>query len=134
MSDWLAFVTLLVVHLGFAALLGAFARQARTLPNRVAIVLAVLAYFLSSFSLPLGWLPKLAVWVVSAGLFAFFAMWNSANIWLARLAWFYAGFAMVLILAWSALQGWVSPALSLGAAAGCAAVMAWRRGLNSATQ
>jgi hypothetical protein len=132
MSDWLAFVTLLVVHLGFAALLGAFARQAKSVPNRFAVVLAVFAYFLSSLVLPLAWLPKLAVWLLSAGLFVFFAKWNATGIWLARLAWFYAGFAMLLILAWSALQGWISPVLSLGAAAACAAVMAWRRGVNSA--
>lgn len=132
MSDGLAFVTLLVVHLGFAALLGAFARQAKSVPNRAAVLLAAFAYFLSSLALPLDWLPKLVVCILSVGLFAFFVKWNSASIWLARLAWFYAGFAMLLILAWSALQGWISPVLSLGAAAGCAAIMAWRRGVNSA--
>lgn len=132
MSDWLAFITLLVVQLGFAALLGAFARQAKSAPNRVGVMLAACAYFLSSLVLPVSWLPKVILWLVSAGLFTFFVSWNSTVSWLARLAWFYTGFAMLLILTWSAQPGWVSPVHGLGAAAGCAAILAWRRGVNSA--
>lgn len=132
-SETIALITLLVVHLGFAALLGAFTRQAKTFPNRIAIVAAALVYFVSSFTLPLTLLPKMAVWLISAALFAFFAKQDSAAIWQARLAWLYAGFAMCLILVWSAMQGWSSPVLSLGAAAAWAAVMAWRRGVGASS-
>src|SRR5690606_35279128 len=116
------------VHLGFAALLGAFARKAADLPSRSASFLAALAYFGSSLTLPLTLLPKAGLSLASAGLFAYFGRQQVPGAWQARLAWLYAGFSMLLIVVWSAAQGWFSPLASLGAAAGWAGVLAWRRG------
>ncbi|MCW5875659.1 MAG: hypothetical protein KIS85_02135 [Anaerolineales bacterium] len=130
-SDWIGVATLVVVHLGFAALLGAFARRAADLPGRSAAFLAALAYFGSSLSLPLALWPKAGLSLASAGLFAYFGRQHAPANWQARLAWLYAGFAMLLILGWSAAQGWFSPLASLGAAAGWAGVLAWRRGLSA---
>ena len=130
-SDSIANLALLVIHLGFAALLGAFTRHANSPTNRIAFFAAALAYFGSSLNLPLDPLPKLAVWLASIAIFAFFARALPGAAWQARLAWLYAGFAMLLIMVWSAAQGWVSPVISLGAAAAWAGVMAWRRGLDA---
>ncbi len=131
--NWLATLALVVIQVGFAALLGAFARQAHTLATRAAVFFSAVVFFLSSLSLPLTPLPKAAVLLVSVGLFAFFGRQATSPKWQARLAWLYAGFAMLLILVWSAAQGWLSPLLGLATAAGWAALLAARRGLNPTT-
>lgn len=130
MSQLIADLALLAIHLGFAALLGSFARQTRAWPYRLALIASAVTYFFSSLLLPLPLIPRLAVWFASFGLFAFFARQSKVTPWQARLAWLYAGLAMLLIMVWSALQGWVSPALSLGVAAAWAALLAWRRGFS----
>ncbi|MBX3048855.1 MAG: hypothetical protein KIT46_00970 [Anaerolineales bacterium] len=130
-SDWIGIAALVAVHLGFAALLGAFAGRAKDLSSSSASFLAALAYFGSSLSLPLALLPKAGLALASAGLFAYFGRRGIPGAWQARLAWLYAGFSMLLILLWSAAQGWFSPLASLGAAAGWAGVLAWRRGFTA---
>lgn len=121
---------LLAVHLGFVALFGVFARQAQTSTEKVLVTLGTLVYFGSSLWLPLSLVPRIVAWFVSAVLFAYFARRTFQASWTTRLAWLYARFAMLLILIWSAAQGWLSPTLALGAAAAWAFVLARRRGLS----
>ena len=129
-SDWIAILALLVVHLGFAALLGLFARQANSAADRALALVGALAYLGSSLGLPLLWLPRLGIWLASAALFAAFANLPLPRAWQSRLVWFYACLSMLLIVAWSLAQGWPSPAISLGITAGWAGVLAWRRGFQ----
>lgn len=128
--DWIAYLALVMIHLGFAALLGAFARQAKPFAERAAVFVAALAFFGSGLSLPLPLAARLAVTLASAGVFAYFGRVAEGAPWHARLAWIYASFAMLLILGWSATQGWFSPLVSLAVAAGWAAILAWRRGFT----
>ncbi|MEX2143890.1 MAG: hypothetical protein WD740_04790 [Anaerolineales bacterium] len=128
--DWLETLALLIVHLGFAALLGLFARQLKTRADRALAILGGLVYFGSSLGLPLLWSPKLGIWLASAALFAAFAKLTISAGWQARLIWLYAGVSMLLILAWSVTQGWPTPTISLGFAAAWAGLLAWRRGMQ----
>jgi hypothetical protein len=129
----IAYAALVMIHLGFAALLGAFARQAKPLGERVAVFLTALAFFGSGLSLPVPLVAKVTVTLISAVVSTYFGRQVKTSQWQARLAWIYAGFAMLLILGWSAAQGWFSPLVSLAAAAAVAAVLAWKRGLSSAS-
>lgn len=128
--NWIGDAALLTVHLGFAALLGVFARQAQSSTEKVLVTLGALVYFGSSLWLPLSLVPGIVAWFTSAVLFAYFARRTFQASWTTRLTWLYARFAMLLILVWSAAQGWLSPTLALGAAAAWAGVLAWRRGFS----
>lgn len=121
---------MLTVHLGLAALLGAFTRQAETPVERALLALGALLYFGSSLWLPLSSLPKVAGWLAAAALFTYFAKRPLPEALPARLAWLYASIAMLLILMWSATQSLLFPAITLGGTAAWASVLAWRRGLG----
>ena len=128
--DLIGILALLFVHLGFSALLGLFARQAKTASDWAMVLLAGLVYLGSSQGFPFGGLPRLGLLLASATLVAYVAKVPVPSAGSGRLAWSYAGFAMLLISIWSAAQGWFSPALALGAAAAWAGILAWRRGLG----
>jgi hypothetical protein len=126
--DWISLPALLAVQIGFAALLGAVLRNAHTVAQRVAALVAGLLFVVAGLVLPLGLAYKAGLWMFSAIAFAAFALRPFAFKWPRRFGWLYAGFAMLLILAWSAAQGSPLPLLLLGVAAGLAAALAWRRG------
>lgn len=133
LNNWIGIFALLAVHLGFAALLGAFARQARTYADKALTALGVLLYLGSSLWLPLSWLTKAVTWLASVVLFTYFVKRPLLASWPTRWVWSYAGIAMLLILIWSAAQSQLSPAIALSAAAAWAGILAWRRGLQAHT-
>jgi hypothetical protein len=126
-SQPFADIALILVQLGFAALLGFVARNSATWLHRVAFVLAALAYVASSLAIPLDWPINVAAGIASVAVFAVTAWRAKAGSFHPRVAWWYAGIAMLAIVSWSATQGWLSPVALLGIAAGCAAVLSWRR-------
>lgn len=130
--DSISLIALIAVQLGFAGLLGAKARQAKTIARVVLICLGALIFAVSILRLPLPTSPRIILWIASAVLFVYFFKPDILSGMQVKLAWFYAGGAMLLILAWSATQSWLAPVFSLGLAAGLAGMLAWRRGLRAA--
>lgn len=128
-SQSIADLALILVQLGFAVFLGLLARHAKAWPQRLAFTLAVLAYITSSLAMPLYWPVNAVTGVGSVLVFVLAMRLPSSTIWQFRVAWWYAGFAMLAILVWSATQGWLSPVFLLGLAAAFAAALSWRRGL-----
>ena len=130
-SESISLLALLSVHFGFAALLGTLVKRVQTLVEAGILSFLALIYIAATFTLPLqAWANSV---VLLAGLFV--AVLSAARIprplFQPRIGLFYAGFAMLLILLWSAVQGWQYLLITLGAAAGLAATLALRRGLNT---
>ncbi len=131
-SQSIADLALILVQLGFAALLGFSARYTNTWLQKIAFALAVLAYIASSLAVPLDW-PINAISGVASVLVFLLAAWQaSLSASRPRATWWYAAFAMLVIVSWSATQGWFLPVVLLGVAAACAAVLSWRRGFSAA--
>ncbi|MEX1071719.1 MAG: hypothetical protein WEC37_03745 [Anaerolineales bacterium] len=130
-SETISLVALLAVHFGFAALLGALMSRAVSLFHGSTLGVASFLYMTATFTLPLALWTKIIVLLISALLFALSAARTPKFLFHPRIGWLYAGLAMSLIFAWTATQGWQTPLLSLGAAAGLAATLAWRRGLGN---
>ncbi|HLD94839.1 MAG TPA: hypothetical protein VI703_11615 [Anaerolineales bacterium] len=132
-SDTISLLALLIVHFGFAGLLGRAASRVQTLVEGAFLVFFSILYLTATFALPM------PVWVNGLVLLASFivatlsASRASRNQLRPGLSWSYASFAMLLILLWSAVQGWQAPLLALGASAGLAALLALRRGLAIAS-
>lgn len=118
------------MHFGFAALLGALMTRALTLAHGSILGVASFLYMLASLTLPLAVWTKIIVLAVSLFLFTLSAARTPKFLFQPEIGWLYAAFAMGLVLLWTATQGWQIPLLSLGAAAGLAATLAWRRGLR----
>ena len=131
LSAWVSFAALLAVQMGFAALLGKFAQYAGQASQRLVLAISGLFYVAASSALPMEIIPKIAIWLASACIFAYFARPASRLLWPARFAWHYAALAMCLVLLWSVMQGWPLPFLGLGSAAAFAATLAWRRALHA---
>lgn len=130
LSDSISLLALLVVHFGFAALLGALVNRVRSLAETCLLVFLALLYLAATFTLPLPLWANALVLLAVVFLAALSASRVQRPLFQPRIGLFYAGFAMLLILLWSAVQGWQYPLLTLGAAAGIAATLAWRRGLQ----
>jgi hypothetical protein len=140
-SQSIADLALILLQLGFAAVLASFAHKANSWLHRVLFALALLIYIAASFVMPLAWPVNVISGVASvlAFTFAFLqpakAGWHpKANLPKANLpkaAWWYAGFAMLTIVSWSAAQGWFSPVIFLGVTAALAAGLSWRRGFSA---
>jgi hypothetical protein len=131
LSDWIAIFALIGLQLGFAALLGLVARLAQTKVDWALTMLGGLVYIASSLCLPLPWPLNAAVWLASAASFVLSTHLKFSPPWQARLMWLVAGSTMLLIFVWGVVQGWPSPAVTLGVAAAWAGVLAWRRGLQA---
>lgn len=129
-SESIALLALLVVHFGFAALLGALVSRVRTLAEGGFLAFLALLYLVATFTLPLPVWGNVLVLLGGFFLAALSASRFPRPLFQPRVGWFYTGFAMLLIFLWSAAQGWQYPLLTLGAAAGLAATMSWRRGLR----
>ncbi len=126
----ISLLALLTVHFGFAALLGALVSRVQTWIEGTVLAFLTLIYLAATFTLPL---PAWANFVVMLSSFFVAALAASRiprPVFQPRIGLFYAGFAMLLILLWSAVQGWQYPLITLGAAAGLAATLAWRRGIG----
>lgn len=128
-SDSISLLTLLVVHFGFAGLLGALLIRVRTLAEGSILAFLAVLYLAATFTLPMPAWANILVLLVSLFLAALSASRIPRKLFQPRIGWLYAGFAMLLILLWSTVQGWQYPLLSMGAAAGLAATLAWRRGM-----
>jgi hypothetical protein len=128
-SDSISLLTLLVIHFGFAGLLGAMAGRIRTVLESGVLAFLALVYLVATFTLPLPTWANVLVLMASLFLAALSASRFPRQLFQPRVGWLYAGFAMLLVLLWSTVQGWQYPVLTLGAAAGLAATLAWRRGL-----
>ena len=130
-SQSIADLALILLQLGFAAVLGSFAHKANTWLHRVLCAVALLAFLAASLVMPLGW-PINVISGVASVLALTIAFLQPARAgWHPRAAWWYAGFAMLTIVSWSALQGWFSPVILLGVAAAWAGVLSWRRGFSA---
>lgn len=129
-SESISLLALLVVHFGFAALLGALVNRVQWLAEGAVLAFLSLLYLMATFTLPL---PLWADFLVLLGSF-FLAALSASRIprplFQPRVGWFYAGLAMLLILFWSAAQGWQYPLLTLGAGAGLIGTFARGRGLG----
>lgn len=126
-SESISLLALLSVHLGFAALLGALVKRVQTLIEGVILSFLSLIYLVATFTLPLPVWANALVILASLFLAALAASRIPRSLFQPRVAWFYAGFAMLLILLWTTAQGWQYPLITLGALAGLAATLAWRR-------
>jgi hypothetical protein len=130
LAYWVGILALLLVHFGFAALLGGLIRQVKTPGGRVVATLGTLGYLGSGLTAPLDELPKLGFLLASLAVFVYQANGSISTVLPTRQLWLYAGMAMLLILMWTSTQGWDSPSVMLGAAAAWAGILAWRRGLG----
>ncbi len=130
--NWVSFSALLAIQFGFAALLGALVGQSRAILDRVPLAASALLYIGASVALPMDFVLKLFVWLVSALLFIGFLNIPVTFRSRPRFAWLYAVFAMVLVITWSAGQLVQPPLVALGAAAALAAGLAWRRSNTAA--
>lgn len=130
-SQSISLLALLVVHFGFAALLGALVRRVQSVSEGLVLTFLSLLYIAATFTLPLPVWANVIVVLGSLFLAALATSRIPKSLFQPRVGWFYAGAAMALILLWSAVQGWQYPLLTLGAAAGLAATLAWRRGLRA---
>lgn len=130
-SQSISLLALLVIHFGFAALLGALVRRVQSIPEGVVLTFLSFLYLAATFTLPLPVWANGIVVLSSIFLATLAASRIPKPLFQPRVGWFYAGIAMSLILLWSAVQGWQYPLLTLGAAAGLAATLAWRRGLRT---
>lgn len=132
-SDTISLLALLIIHFGFAGLLGRAASRVQTLVEGAFLAFFSILYLAAAFALPM------PVWANGLVLLASFivatlsASRSSRPLHQPGLSWSYASFAMFLILLWSAAQGWQYPLLALGASAGLAALLALRRGLAIAS-
>jgi hypothetical protein len=129
-SESISLLALLSVHFGFAALLGALMKRVQTLVEAGILCLLALIYIVATFTLPLPVWANSVVLVASLFVAALSATRIPRPLFQPRIGLFYAGFTMLLILLWSAVQGWQYPLITLGAAAGLAATLALRRGLS----
>jgi len=129
-SESISLLALLSVHFGFAALLGALMKRVQTLVEAGILSLLALIYIVATFTLPLPVWANSVVLVASLFVAALSATRIPRPLFQPRIGLFYAGFTMLLILLWSAVQGWQYPLITLGAAAGLAATLALRRGLS----
>jgi hypothetical protein len=132
---WISLAALMLVHLGFAALLGSLIFRLRAHaaePTDLFLILFGGVVFVgASLALPFGLGTRLLFWVASLctlGIFSFQLETMPSH---PALSWYYAAGAAGLILAWSLSQGWPLPTLSLGLSAALAAGLAWRRALGS---
>ena len=129
-SESISLLALLVVHFGFAALLGALVKRVHSLVEGSVLTFLALLYVAATFTLPMPAWANILVLLAGFFLAALSASRIPRPLFQPQVGWFYAGFAMLLILLWSAAQAWQYPLLTLGAAAGLAATLAWRRGLR----
>jgi len=129
-SESISLLALLSVHFGFAALLGALVKRVQTLAEGGILAFLSLIYLMATFTLPLPMWGNTLVLLVSLLLAGLSASRIPRSLFRPRVGWFYVGFAMLLILLWSAVQGWQYPVITLGAVAGLAATLAWKRGLS----
>jgi hypothetical protein len=132
-SQSIADLALILLQLGFAAVLGSFARKTNTWPHRAVFALALLIYIAASFVMPLAWPINVLSGVASVLAFAIAFLVPANAGWQPKAAWWYSGFAMLAIVSWCAVQGWFSPVILLGVTAALAAVLSWRRGFLEAS-
>lgn len=132
---WISLAALMLVHLGFAALLGSLIYRLRSHaaePTDLFLILFGGVVFIgASLALPFGIGTRLLFWIASLctlGIFSFQLEAMPSN---PALSWYYAAGASALILAWSLGQGWPLPTVGLGLGAALAAGLAWRRALDS---
>jgi hypothetical protein len=130
-SESISLLALLSVHFGFAALLGALVKRVQNLVEAGILSFLALIYIVATFTLPLQAWANSVVLLASLFVAALSAARIPRPLFQPRIGLFYASFAMLLILLWSAVQGWQYPLITLGAAAGLAATLALRRGLNT---
>ena len=130
-SSSISLLTLLVIHFGFAALLGALLNRVKTVTDGFLFTFLAILYLFATFTLPLPWWGNVLVLLGSFFLASLSAARIPRSIFRPRNGWLYAGLAMLLVLTWSSAQGWQYPMITLGAAAGLAALLALRRGLQT---
>ena len=122
--EFITLLALLVVHLGFAGLLGGLVNHVHTPAEGAELTFLALLYLAATFTLPMPAWANVLVLLAAIFLAALAVTRSKKPLFEQPISWSYIAFTMLLIALWCTAQGWHYPLLALGATAGVAAVLA----------
>lgn len=137
MAFLLTFPALIAAHLGFAGFFGELIYQLRSSSTRVntlsSLAFCGLVFLPANLALPGNLWLRLIQWAVTFWVVVVFGFRPAKLpkwLWTPSFAYRYLGGVMLLILAWCLGSGYSPSVVILGALAGFAGALAWRRGSN----